>query len=69
MNAARLTTGEVAFPSLSQIARVIKAAEKAGVEVGGVRVTPDGDIVVFASEAPLVDLRSSPGDNEPNDFD
>lgn len=57
------------FPTQAQIFRVVKAAEKAGLLVSGVRVMPDGSVVVFASEAPLVDFRAPPREDEPNDFD
>jgi hypothetical protein len=57
------------FPTQAQIARVIKATERAGLPVKGVRVMPDGSVVVFASEAPLVASDTPPGKNEPNDFD
>jgi hypothetical protein len=57
------------FPSQAQIVRVVRAAEKAGLPVTGLRVMPDGSVIVFASEAPLVDLRAAPGQDDPNDFD
>lgn len=57
------------FPTQAQIVRVIKATEKAGLPVKGLRVMTDGSVVVFASDAPLVDAFTPPGEDEPNDFD
>lgn len=57
------------FPSQAQIVRAIKAAERAGLPVSGVRIMPDGSVVVFASQAPLVDPLAPPGHGEKNDFD
>ena len=57
------------FPTQAQIVRVVRAAEKAGLPVSGVRVMRDGSVVVFASEAPLVDAFAPPGEDEANDFD
>jgi hypothetical protein len=58
-----------AFPTQAQIVRVIKAAERAGLPVTGVRVMPDGSVAVFAYEAPTLDPLAPPGHGEKNDFD
>lgn len=57
------------FPSQAQIARAVRAAEKAGLHVSGFRIERDGALSVFASEAPLLAQRAPPGEDEPNDFD
>ncbi len=58
-----------AFPSQAHIVRAIKAAEKAGLPVFSIRVMPDGSVVIFAQEAPMLANGAPLGDNEPNDFD
>ena len=57
------------FPSQAQIVRVIRAAKKAGLDVGGIRVELNGAVVVFASGAPLLASGARPGEDEANDFD
>ena len=57
------------FPSQAQIARAVRAAEKAGMKVGGYRVEPNGALTIFAYEAPPLAVKSRVQDNEPNDFD
>jgi len=39
----------------ADVARVIKAATKAGLAIGGLRITPDGAIEVLQAAAPPVD--------------
>ncbi len=58
-----------AFPTQAQILRVMRAAEAGGIEPVGVRVEPNGAIVVFAYEAPPLASGAPPRDDEPNDFD
>lgn len=41
----------MAYPTSALIRRVIKAAETSGLSIGGVRVEPDGAIVVFDKDA------------------
>ena len=60
---------DAAFPSQAQIVRAVKAAARAGIDVGGVRVEPSGAIVVFACGAPPLAFDAPPGEGEPNDFD
>lgn len=57
------------FPTQAQIVRAVKAAEKAGLNVGGFRIEPGGALVVLASEAPPLASILPPSDGEPNDFD
>jgi hypothetical protein len=57
------------FPSQAQIVRVVKAAERAGIDVSAVRVEPTGAILIFAHGAPPLALVAPPGEDEPNDFD
>lgn len=58
------------FPSQAQIARAIKGAEKAGLQVSGFRIEPNGALSVFACEAPSLARLAPPGeDQDSNDFD
>jgi hypothetical protein len=58
-----------AFPTQAEIVRAVKAAEKAGLDVGGFRIEPNGALLVLAQQAPGLASALPSGQDEPNDFD